>query len=140
MSKDNNQPSAPTPYALLGEEGLRQVVARFYALMDCTPEFALLRKLHGTDLTRARNLLFEFLSGWLGGPPLYFQHPERRCVMSAHRHLPIGSEEVEAWLGCMHRALKDCGVDNVVHGRITTALSRLAWAMRNKEPASPPKS
>jgi hemoglobin len=106
-------------------------------LMDCAPEFAHLRKLHASDLTYARTMLFEFLSGWLGGPPLYFQRPERRCVMSAHRRFLIGGEEVEAWLGCMRRALKDCGVETVLYGRIITALSRLAWGMRNRGEASP---
>lgn len=138
MSEDGSEQSEPSPYMLLGgAEGLKRVVGRFYVLMDCAPEFADIRKLHGADLTYARTMLFEFLSGWLGGPPLYFQRPERRCVMSAHRRFSISNKEVESWLGCMHRALKDCGVETVLHGRITSALARLASGMRNSGKASP---
>ena len=129
---DKNENASQTPYALLGgEEGLKAIVARFYALMD-TPEFARLRRLHGSDLSYARTMLFEFLSGWLGGPPLYFQRPERRCVMSAHRRFPIGPREVGEWLACMQRALEECGADKALGNRIGSALARLADGMRNR--------
>lgn len=73
MNANANGEAKQTPYALLGgASGLRQVVDRFYALMDSSPDFTRLRRLHAADLSQARELLFEFLSGWLGGPPLYF--------------------------------------------------------------------
>jgi hypothetical protein len=39
--------------------------------MDTDPGAARIRATHGEDLTPIRQLLFEFLSGWLGRPPLY---------------------------------------------------------------------
>jgi hemoglobin len=130
---EEKENSDATPYALVGgAEGLNRIVTRFYALMEASPDFAAIRKLHAADLSHARVMLFEFLSGWLGGPPLYFQRPERRCVMSAHRRFPIGSREVTQWLSCMHRALTECGVEEPLRARIGAALARLAEGMRNR--------
>ena len=126
-------PETQTPYdALGGAPGVGKIVDRFYALMDSAPEFASLRRLHAPDLSPTRALLFEFLSSWLGGPPLYFQRPEHRCVMSAHRRIPIGAAQVEQWLGCMNRALAECAVDDALCKVISPAMARLASGMRNR--------
>lgn len=79
-------PAPTTPYAALGgEAAVRRLVDRFYDLMDELPEAYAVRKLHPDSLDGARQSLFEFLSGWLGGPPLYAQkhgHP-RLCTRLA---------------------------------------------------------
>ena len=71
-------------YALLGgEAGVEALTGRFYDLMELEPQYAELRAQHGETLDYARERLFQFLSGWLGGPPLYEQahgHPRLRCV------------------------------------------------------------
>ena len=122
-----------TPYQLLGgAHALKKIVDRFYALMDSARELAQLRRLHAPDLSAARNLPFEFLGGWLGGPPLYFQRSEHRCIMSAHRRLSMGTTEVEQWLACMNRALSECAVDDQLHKFIRPAMARLAIGMRNR--------
>ena len=130
----NPAPDVQTPYEQLGgASAVRAIVDRFYTLMDSNREFALLRQMHGPDLTPMRDLLFEFLSGWLGGPRLYFERPEHRCVMSAHRRFAIGPEEAEQWLACMDRAMLECGVDGELHRMIGLALTRVATAMRNRD-------
>jgi hemoglobin len=86
-----------TPYALIGGAApVRALIDRFYDLMDTVPEYYVIRKLHPADLSGSRNKLYMFLSGWLGGPPLYtdkFGHPMLRA-----RHLPfaIGIAERDA--------------------------------------------
>jgi hemoglobin len=73
---------ALTPYdALGGADAVRALVDRFYELMDEWPETFALRQMHPPDLGHARQSLYEFLSGWLGGPPLYIEkngHPRLR--------------------------------------------------------------
>ncbi len=121
------------PYQLLGAaDGVRALVERFYQLMDRSPQYAGLRKLHREDLSQTKELLFQFLSGWLGGPNLYFQGPGHRCVMSAHRNIAIGAEEAGQWLGCMNEALQEANLDKGIHDQIILALSRFANRMRNK--------
>ena len=58
-----------------------------------------------------------FLSGWLGGPPLYFHahgHPMLRA-----RHLPfaIGVKERNQWVACMDQAIAETGVDPLLRER-----------------------
>ena len=65
------------PYLHIGEaEGTRALVDHFYdAIRDTSP---LLKDMPPDDDTESRDKLFEFLSGWLGGPSLYIQrrgHP-----------------------------------------------------------------
>lgn len=66
----SNETSSPiTPFVLIdGESGVRALVERFYDLMELEPGYAVLRGVHGADLASARDKLFWFLCGWLGGP------------------------------------------------------------------------
>jgi hemoglobin len=122
-----------TPYARLGGDGaVRALVDRFYDLMDLEPGYAQLRAVHGNDLAHARDKLYWFLSGWLGGPSLYierFGHPRLRA-----RHLPfaIGSVERDQWLACMSQALVEQGVDEDLRLRLVQAFFQTADFMRNR--------
>jgi hemoglobin len=86
--------------------------------------------MHGPDLTAIRQLLFEFLSGWLGGPPLYFTRPEHRCIMSAHRPYAIGDAEVAEWMMCMRRTMDECGLSAEMRDLLDQGFSRMANAFR----------
>ena len=92
MSPD--EPNRPTPYeALGGEAKVRELVTRFYDLMELDPAYSRLRTVHGSSLESAREKLYQFLSGWLGGPPLYtdkYGHP----MLRAH-HLPFAIGDLE---------------------------------------------
>jgi hemoglobin len=123
----------PTPYELVGGEAMvRRIADRFYDIMDSAPEAARIRALHADDLSVVRERLFEFLSGWLGGPPLYFQRPDHKCIMSAHRPFAIGPAERDEWMMCMRRALEECGVPAEMRTLLDAAFLRLAEAFRNR--------
>jgi hemoglobin len=125
--------SRPTPYEIVGGElTVRRIADRFYDIMDSAPEAAGIRALHGRDLTEVRERLFQFLSGWLGGPPLYFQRPDHKCIMSAHRPYAIGAAERDAWMMCMRRALEDVGLPADYRTVLEEALQRMAEAFRNR--------
>ena len=89
-------------YDLLGgKTGVRRLVDRFYDLMDTQPETWELRQLHSQNLQSSRDKLFMFLSGWLGGPPLYenaYGHPRLRA---RHLPFPIDSKMRDQWLMCI---------------------------------------
>jgi len=120
-----------TPYQLIGgEAAVRRLADRFYEIMDSDPAAARLRAMHGEDLTEIRQLLFEFLSGWLGGPPLYFQRGEHRCIMSAHRPYAIGEIERDQWMTCMRRAMEECGVAPQLRALMDQAFMKMATAFR----------
>ncbi|UFZ05617.1 group II truncated hemoglobin [Bradyrhizobium ontarionense] len=124
-----------TPYELIGgETGVRHLAERFYAIMDEEPGASRIRAMHGADLAPIKQLLFEFLSGWLGGPALYFERPEHRCIMSAHRPYPIGDAERDEWMMCMRRAMFDCDITGDMHALLDQAFLRMANAFRARPP------
>ena len=121
------------PYEMMGGAAMvRQVVDRFYDIMDTDPAAAGIRSMHAKDLGPMRQLLFEFLSGWLGGPSLYFQHPGHRCIGSAHSKFAIGEAERDIWMTCMRRAMQECGVSAEVRDLLDKPLLRMAEAFRNR--------
>ncbi|WP_286851760.1 hypothetical protein [Hydrogenophaga sp. 70-12] len=62
-------PAGHSPYKCVGgDAGIRKLVDHFCTLMDELPEAYAARKIHPADLTESANKLFDFLSGWLGGP------------------------------------------------------------------------
>jgi len=110
-STEKSAAIGPTPYEQIGGEAtVRRLADRFYTIMDTDPGAARIRAMHAPDLAPIRELLFEFLSGWLGGPPIYFQRTEHRCIMSAHRPYPIGDSERDEWMTSMRRAMFDCDI------------------------------
>ncbi len=125
----------PTPaniFLLLGgEERVRALVDRFYDLMDLEPAYRALRAVHGSDLAQARQKLFWFLCGWLGGPEHYterFGHPRLRM-----RHMPfsIGVLERDQWLACMDQAMGELGVEQALRAKLREAFYGTADWMRN---------
>lgn len=123
-----------TPYELLGGEAvLRNLVKRFYEIMDTLPEAKPLRDMHPADLQGSEEKLFMFMSGWLGGPALFVEkygHPRLRA-----RHMPfqIRKAERDQWMICMVQAFEDVGVQEPLRSELLHSLLRLADHMRNQE-------
>ncbi|SFB81394.1 hemoglobin [Collimonas sp. OK412] len=120
-------------YDMIGGAGkLRELVDRFYDLMDLEPQFAVIRALHPTTLDGSRDKFYWFLSGWSGGPDLYierFGHPRLRA-----RHLPyaIATPERDQWLRCMALAMQDVGMEERLQEHLLTSFFQTADWMRNK--------
>ena len=130
---DEDQAAFETPFEWIGGEGgVRALVDRFYDLMDLEPAFTELRASHGSSLDEARDKLFWFLCGWLGGPQHYqdrFGHPRLRM-----RHMPfsIGIVERDQWLACMDQAMAETGVDPRLRERLQHSFFQTADWMRNR--------
>lgn len=124
--------TAATPYQRLGgADGVHRLVRRFYALMDELPEAHRVRRLHPDDLQASADSLFEFLSGWFGGPDLYVRrhgHPRLRL-----RHAPyaVGPAERDEWMLCMGLALGEQVADAQFRAHLITTFSQIADHMVN---------
>lgn len=119
--------------AVGGDAGVRALTRRFYALMDSLPEAARCRAIHPPDLSGSEEKLYEYLTGWLGGPPLYTQkrgHPmlRRRQFMAS-----IGPAERDEWLLCFVRALEETVPSEGLRKIILEPVTRLAHHMQNQE-------
>ena len=120
-----------TPYEELGGDArVRELVDRFYDIVDASAPT--LRAMLPKNDSTSRTKLYEFLSGWMGGPPLYIEkrgHPRLRM-----RHFPfaIGLAEVEEWLRCMGQAMDEAGIDGQLRVYLDEQFHRSAHWMRNQ--------
>ena len=127
------KPPYDTPFEWIGGEApVRALVDRFYDLMDLEPGYQALRAAHGSTLDEARQKLFWFLCGWLGGPDYYverFGHPRLRM-----RHMPfaIGILERDQWVACMDQAMVETAVPEALRLRLVNSFMNTADWMRNK--------
>ncbi len=90
-----------------GLDGIRSLVDDFYRIMDESREAEIIRGMHPPDLKESRDKLTLFLSGWLGGPKLFAEKYGPIKIPMAHKHLAIGSNERDAWLLCMKKAIQN---------------------------------
>ena len=124
---------APSHFDTLGgDDGIRQLVDRFYDLMDSAPEAVHVRALHAASLKVSREKLRLFLTGWTGGPPVYvekFGDPRLRM-----RHFPfaIGVRERDEWLWCMDRALAEHEMPETLRSALSAKFHELADHIRNQ--------
>ncbi len=102
-------PTTPvTPFDRIGgEAGIRQMVNRFYDLMETDPAYAALRDMHEEDLFPMRASLTGFLTAWMGGPRTWFEERQGACIMSIHKQLAIGPETARQWVDAMSRAAQE---------------------------------
>ncbi|MGE0048144.1 MAG: group II truncated hemoglobin [Acidithiobacillus sp.] len=115
--------SCGQPHVLLGGEiGVRQSEPIWQSL---------LRAVHPQDLSSAREKLFLFLSGWLGGPDLYVQkfgHPRLRA---RHASFPVDDVARDQWMACMLRAMDEQQIEPELYEHLQGALQRTADFLRN---------
>ena len=115
-----------------GDDKLRELVDRFYDLMDLEPKFAALRAMHPTTLEGSREKLYRFLSGWSGGPDIYTQKYGAPFLRARHLPFPIGSKERDDWLTCMLLAMRELGYGEEKEDLLLEAFFGTADWMRNK--------
>ena len=127
---------AASPYeAAGGAERLRALARRFVAEVQALPAQQPLRRLFAAEMSGYEQRLFEFLCGWLGGPPLYTQRHGLPNLRERHRHLPIGQAERDQWLQCMRRALA-AEIAPAARARLDAAFWTMADSLRNREEAA----
>ena len=119
-------------YRMLGgEAALRQLTRRMYELMATLPEAKAARSIHPADLANSEQKFFEFMSGWLGGPPLFEQRHGAPMLRRRHFVAQIGAAEVEAWLLCFERAMDETVSEPRLRDALREPIRRLAHHMQN---------
>jgi hemoglobin len=128
---ENPWGAAATPYEEVGGAPVvRVLVDAFYDIIEA--ESPRLRAMLPRDISASRQKLYEFLVGWLGGPPLYVErrgHPKLRL-----RHIPfdIGTPEAEEWARCMSAAIDRTGIEDPAASFLEQRLGEVAMSMRNR--------
>tara|TARA_B110000444_G_scaffold255102_1_gene288819 strand:- start:1344 stop:1763 length:420 start_codon:yes stop_codon:yes gene_type:complete len=120
-----------TPYEILGEDGVQNLCNAFYEIMDEEETVKVLRAMHAADLEPMKTKLFEYLSGWMGGPQLYSQHYGTVCMTTPHKPYRIGPKERDQWLLCMDKALERIGASSKLKTMLKDPMFRVADAVKN---------
>jgi hemoglobin len=124
-----------TPYIVIGgEQAILSLVDRFYFYMDILPEAQGIRAMHQPSLASAKDKLFKFLSGWLGGPNLFIEEFGHPMLRARHLRFAIGEAERDQWMLCMNKALEEMTMDPRLKTNIQNALQDLATHMINQAP------
>lgn len=133
----DNTPPTPTPYeAIGGAPAVRRLVDRFYQLMDELPEAYTVRRIHPESLTGSADSLFDFLSGWFGGPPLYSQKKGHPRLRMRHHAYAIGPVERDEWMLCMTLALNEQVADAALREALVHTFAAMADHLVNTDGSS----
>ena len=115
-----------------GEKVIAALAKQFYLQMQSNPETQALLAIHRSPIAESEQKLFEFLSGWLGGPPLFEQKYGHPALRARHMSFAIDSKMHDQWLLCMKRAI-ELEIKLPQHREaIYQAISTLADNMRNR--------
>lgn len=128
----STEKSNTTPYEMLGgDQAIRDLADAFYEAMDSLPEAAKIRAMHGESLVDIKQKLYEYLSGWLGGPGLYVERYGTICLTEPHAPYAIGEQESDQWMKCMEQALEKIEASEEVKQLLLPAFTQLANFMQN---------
>lgn len=123
--------------AIGGDDTVRKLTRRFYQLMDELPEAARCRAIHPPDLSGSEAKFYDYLTGYLGGPPVYVEKHGHPRLRSRHFGAPIGPAERDEWLLCFSRAMEEAIPNPKLREIIWPPIERLAHHMQNREEDQP---
>ncbi len=117
---------------LNGESGVRHLVNAFYDNMETLPVARDILAKH-SDVADSRQKLFEYYTGWFGGPPLFiskYGHPRLRA---RHIHIQIKATDRDAWLACLIPVLDEMALDPELKHDLLEKIVPMADHMRNAD-------
>ncbi|EMV3113858.1 globin [Staphylococcus pseudintermedius] len=91
-----------TPYEVIGQERLYQLIDHFYSLVKQDNR---INHLFPGDFAETARKQKQFLTQFLGGPDLYTQEHGHPILRMRHLPFPIDDKAKEAWLENMHTAI-----------------------------------
>ena len=123
--------------AIGGDATVRALTRRFYELMATQPEAARCRANHPADLSGSEAKFYDYLTGYLGGPPVYVEKHGHPMLRRRHFVAPIGPAERDEWLLCFRRAMDETIENAKLREIIWAPVERLAFHMQNQEADNP---
>ncbi|RDI47757.1 globin [Falsibacillus pallidus] len=117
-----------TPFKLIGEEKLSMLVDAFYRRVGKHPD---LFPIFPDDLTETARKQKQFLTQYLGGPPLYTEEHGHPMMRARHLPHPITPTRAQAWLGCMKEAMDEVGLEGQIRDEFFARLTLTARHMVN---------
>lgn len=94
----------PTPFDIIGEEKLNHLIDTFYRLVANHPDLV---PIFPNDLTETARKQKQFMTQYLGGPPLYTSEHGHPMLRARHMPFKITQTRAKAWLNCMNEAMDE---------------------------------
>lgn len=118
-----------------GEAPLRELVRRFYDLIETDPRGAVIlgQHLRGHGIAHVRDEQFAFLSGFFGGPRRFAERHGHMNLRELHAHLSIRAGDAQSWVDLMDQAIEDTGLSGGPLERARPALHRAAFMLVNSD-------
>lgn len=123
-----------TPFDALGEEKLHLLVEAFYTRVGHHPDLA---PIFPKDLTETARIQKQFLTQFLGGPPLYTSEHGHPMLRARHMPFEITETRAKAWLSCMNEAMDEIGLENgtirdYLYGRLVLTAQHMVNSPENE--------
>jgi hemoglobin len=134
--EDKMMPSQ-SPYQILGKDGIKELAHVFYEVTEEMTEAADIRAMHAENLDPIKRMLNAYLTGWMGGPPVYQALKGTVCLTDPHEPFRIGPKERDQWLMCMDEALKRINATDELKEMLKNPMFQVAEAVRNCEDSTP---
>jgi hemoglobin len=128
---------AQTPYEILGDQGIKTLANVFFEVMDELPLAADIRAMHAENLDHIKRMLSAYLTGWMGGPPVYQAIKGTVCLTEPHEMFRIGPKERDQWLACMDEALIRIDASDELKAMLKKPMYQVAETVRNCEDSIP---
>lgn len=120
-----------TPYeAIGGSDMISTWVDAFYDRVGKHPD---LIPIFPEDLTETARKQKQFLTQFLGGPPLFMEEHGHPMLRARHLPFPITPLRAEAWLDCMEKAMKEVDFPQPWGEQIFNRLAKVAQHMVNTQ-------
>ncbi len=126
-----------TPFEMLGgKEIIERLVDAFYNHVSTHPDLMPLFPNAFVEIARKQK---QFLTQYLGGPPLYSMEHGHPMMRARHMPFQITETRAQAWLSCMRKAMDDIGLQGVMrdefyHRLVLTAQHMINTAESEVEP------
>lgn len=112
----------------LGEEKLSELIDTFYRKVGDHPDLA---PIFPEDLTETARKQKQFMTQFLGGPPLYTKEHGHPRLRARHLPFPITETRAKAWLLCMDEAMEEIKMENDIRQEMFQRLVVTAQHMIN---------
>lgn len=112
----------------IGEQKLHQLVDAFYKRVGRHPDLA---PIFPDDLTETARKQKQFLTQFLGGPPLYTNEHGHPRLRARHIRFPITPKRANAWLSCMSEAMDEVQLEGEIREQFFSRLVITAHHMVN---------
>ena len=109
---------------------MKELAWTFYDVVEETSPVLTAMLPRSTDVSRQK--LYEFLSGWTGGPPLYWERRGHPALRMRHAPFAIDEHAADEWTRCLAEALKRLGVTGDLRSFLVRELGRTATQLRNR--------